>query len=195
MVCAEPVDSGLRGSWFFFLVQLFSPICSHLDLEESQDSTSTWKKRKECFLAFGFQSASLIAAEESLAILKVVCHLTTQSVSLTHKSFCLSLVTSAVALVFGLWSVARVYFPGWDLATFGWCLACAALLLIHVIVKQEIPMKLLSSCVEQNPGELQHSCFCSHTSFSELSTKHMCLLISQHTCVIGITLCDFSFFG
>ena len=85
----------------FFLVQLFSPICSHLDL---------WyliivlllEKKTGCFPALGFQSVGLIAAEEILAILKADCHTSMQSVSVTYTRFCLSLVTRVAAPVFGL---------------------------------------------------------------------------------------------
>lgn len=76
MACAEPVDLGLKGSCFFSLVQLFSPICSHLDLRYLKIILLP-EKKEECFLALDFQSANLIAAEELLAILKVICHLTT----------------------------------------------------------------------------------------------------------------------
>lgn len=77
MACAGPVDLGVRESWGFFLVQLFSPTCSHLDLGYLKIVLLPEKKRKECFLTLDFQSAGLIAAEELLAVLKAGCHSTT----------------------------------------------------------------------------------------------------------------------
>lgn len=124
----------------------------------------------------------LIAAEEVLAILKADWHMSTQCLHYLHKLW-LSLVTRVAAPVFGLWSVARVYFPGWELATFCWCLACAALPFFHVIVKQEIPISSLSFCVEQSPGEqTPRSCstvVSAHTHHSPNWIQSVCVFLFQ----------------
>lgn len=54
MACAGPVDLGVRESWGFFLVQLFSPICSHLDLGYLKIVLLPEKREKSVFLLLIF---------------------------------------------------------------------------------------------------------------------------------------------
>lgn len=172
--CAGLVGLGLRGNYLFFLVQLFCPICSNLDTGYLK--VILIPGIKTCVLSVSWVVGCWGGSCHFGGWWSHVCKM-----SVTQTNFCLSLVNSIAAPLFGLWSVARVYFPGWELATFCWCLACASLLFIHVIVQQEIPISLLSSRVEQSPGEqTPRSCstvVSAHTHHSPSCAQSVCVFL------------------